>query len=107
MITDMLSAIEARQRKVVFTGERWVRNRRQTHKRAHFLNDRRGRYTLTRAISLLAFVVVLVTVSVATWAYALTTWNASGAIAIFFHVTALWGVLAFKPYRLRMQPANQ
>lgn len=100
LIEHMLRAIDSRQQRIVFTGHRWVRNRRRGY-RAHFLNDRRGRHTLTRALSLLTFAVVLVSVSVATWALVVNVPIQIGMPVLFFHVTSLMGVLAFKPYRSR------
>ena len=99
LLMHMMQTVEERQQRVVFTGRRWVRNRRQGYE-AHFLNDRR-RHTRARIASLLTFVVVLVTVSVATWGIVLSAPVHVGAPVLFFHVTALMGVYAFKPYRLR------
>lgn len=105
LLLHMLQTIEARQRRLVFTGHRWVRNRRGHFPGAHFLNDRR-RHTRARVASLLTFVTVLVTVSAVTWAAALASPQSAGPI-LFFHITALLGVLAFKPNTLRMQPLAQ
>ncbi len=99
LLMRMMQTVEERQQRVVFTGRRWVRNRRQGFE-AHFLNDRR-RHTRARTASLLTFGVVLVTVSVATWGIVLSAPMHIGAPVLFFHVTALMGVYAFKPYRLR------
>lgn len=104
LLLRMMQTVEARQQRVVFTGQRWVRNRRQGYQ-AHFLNDRR-RHTRARAASLLTFGVVLVSVSAATWTFALSVPIHVGAPALFFHVTALMGVLMFKPYTLRRVPAR-
>jgi len=100
LLTQMLRAVEERKQRVVFTGRRWVRNRRQGYQ-AHFLNDRRSsRLNIQRAASLITFGAVLVTVSVATWGIVLSSPIHLGAPVLFFHVTALLGVLAFKPNRL-------
>lgn len=96
MITDMLNAIDERQRRVVFTGNHWVRNRRRGY-RAHFLNDRRGRHVIARAVSLLSFAAVLVGVSAATWQVVLNSPTHVGGLMLFFHATSVWAVLAFKP----------
>ena len=102
-LTRMLRAVEERPQRTVFTGRRWVRDRRQGYQ-AHFLRDRRvGRHNLKRAASLIAFVVVLLTVSIATWTVVITAPIQYGAPVPFFHLTALWGVYAFKPYALRTQ----
>lgn len=98
MIEHMLSAIESRQQRVVFTGNRWVRNRRRGYQ-AHFLNNRRGRHTRARAVSLVTFAVVLVSVSAATWQVVLNFPTYVGGLMLFFHATSIWAVLAFKPCR--------
>lgn len=101
LLMHMMQTVETRQQRVVFTGRHWLRNRRQGYQ-AHFLNDRRsGRHNIQRAASLITFGVVLFTVSVATWGIVLSTPVHVGAPVLFFHVTALMGVYAFKPYRLR------
>ena len=99
MIERMLIALESRQHRMVFTGNRWVRNRRRGYQ-AHFLNDRRdGRHDLIRMFSLLTFGVVLITVSAATWLIVIVVPIQVGLPMLFFHATALLGVLAFKPYK--------
>lgn len=100
MIERMLSVLEARQQRVVFTGNRWVRNRRRGY-RAHFINNRRGRHAQARVLSLVTFAVVLVSVSVATFTFAAHAPLHLGMPVLFFHLTALLGVLAFKPYNMR------
>ena len=101
LLLHMLRAIEARQHRTVFTGRRWVQNRRGPFPGAHFLNDRR-RHTRARAASLLVFAAVLVTVSAATWAAALLSPLHLAGPMLFFHTTALLGILAFKPYALSL-----
>lgn len=96
IIEHMLSVLESRQQRVVFTGNRWIRNRRRGYQ-AHFLNNRRGRHTRARAVSLVTFVVVLVTVSAATiGALRLTPINISLPY-LFFYATSVLSVVMFKP----------
>lgn len=100
MLEHMLRALESRQHRIVFTGNQWVRNRRRGY-RAHFINNRRGRHARARVISLVTFAVVLVSVSAATFAFAAYAPPQLGMPVLFFHLTALLGVLAFKPYNMR------
>lgn len=101
-ILILARTIEARQNKRIFVHGQLVFERRRLQS-AHFIGDRRGRYPISRAASLITFVIVLITVSVATWAVAFTQPIHIGAPAMFFHITALMGVFAFKPYNLRTQ----
>jgi hypothetical protein len=98
----MLKTIDERQRKVVFTGNHWVRNRRRGY-RAHFLNDRRGRHVIARTVSLLSFAAVLVGVSAATWQVVVNSPTHVGGLMLFFHATSVWAVLAFRPYKNRLK----
>ncbi len=98
--------IEARENKRVLVRGRLLLERRRLQA-AHYIGDRRERYPITRAASLMTFIAVLVTVSVATWGVAITQPIHIGAPALFFHLTALMGVFAFKPYKLRTQQTNQ
>lgn len=102
-IALMSRYIEARQDRRVWVRGRLILERRRLQA-AHYIGDRRGRYTLTRFVSLLTFAVVLVTVSIATWGIAVHAPISIGAPVLFFHLTSVTAVLAFKPYRLRTQP---
>lgn len=101
LLIHMMQTVEERQQRVVFTGLHWVRNRRQGYK-AHFLNDRRrSRLNVQRAASLITFGVVLVSVSAATVAMITIAPSQISGPILFFYVTSLWGVLAFRPKRQR------
>lgn len=105
LIEHVLRAIDARHQRIVFTGNRWVRNRRRGYQ-AHFLNDRRGRHTVARIASLLTFAVVLLGVSAATWQVVLNSPTHVGGLMLFFHATSVWAVLAFRPFRLKTHSAR-
>lgn len=100
LLFRMMQIVEEREHKLIFTGRRWLYNRRRGYQ-AHFLNDRRGRHILSRAASLVAFGSILVTVSIATFALILHAPPQLSGTALFFYTTSMLGMVAFKPNRLK------
>jgi len=100
LLLHMMQTIETRQQRIVFTGQQWVRNRRQGYQ-AHFLRDRRAsRHNIKRAASLITFGSVLFTVTVTTIAVTIQAPPHIGGPVIFFYATSLLGVIMFKPKQL-------
>jgi len=100
LLMQMMQVIDERQNRVVFTGAGWVRDRRRGYQ-AHFLRDRRtGWHTLIRAASLLGFAFVLLTVSAATFALALTAPPQLSGPVLFFYATSMLGVVGFRPSKV-------
>jgi hypothetical protein len=95
-ILHMLRVLEARQRRWVLVRGRLILERRRAQA-AHWLNDRRGRYAWSRIIIPLTFILTLLTVSIATWLFVIHAPIELAAPALFFYLTSLWAVLAFRP----------
>ena len=98
-VLHMLRVIEARQKRRIVVKGRLILERRRARV-AHWLSERRGRYAWSRIAIPLTFLFTLVTVSVTTWLFVLVAPVKLAIPALFFHLTSLWAVLAFKPYRI-------
>jgi hypothetical protein len=95
-LTLMLRVLEARHNRRVFLRGRLILERRRTQA-AHWIADRRGRYPWSRVIIPFTFLFILLTVSTATGLFVLNAPTEYAAPVLFFYLTSLWAVLAFKP----------
>ena len=99
-VIHMLAAIEARQNKIIFTGNAILRNRRRLPRGYHMLGaDQRGRHTIARAASIVSIWASLFAVSTATLLLALHAPPFITTQLLFFPATAILAIFAFKPKR--------
>lgn len=99
-LINMLQVIEARQNKIVFTGNHIIRNRRRnTTQPFHFIGEKRGRYQISRIVSVISILASLFSVSGATLLFAIHTPTYISLQVLFFQSTAILFVLLFKPKR--------
>ncbi|MBI5951860.1 MAG: hypothetical protein HY865_09400 [Chloroflexi bacterium] len=92
----ILKTIEARERRLVFTGVRIIRNRRRILATVHYLNDRRNRWHL---IPKFTFLFILCTVTLAVALVAIEAPPVFSAPMITAYITTLISMLAVKPPR--------
>lgn len=96
----MLSTIEERKQRLVFSRGRLVREKRGNFPGAHFLNDRRRlRRSLPSILTKLSYIFILLTVSVATWLFVLYAPAQLALPVMVLHLIGLMAVLIIKPYR--------
>jgi len=124
IMLTMLQAIETRQNKIIFIstpspngalapshlgrvgeGLGFIRNRRRTNQ-YHFINDQRGRYTISRIASIISILASLLTVSTATLLFAIHAPAHVALQILFFPATAIIFIFLFKPKR-QMLKANR
>ncbi len=105
IMLSMIRIIEARQNQLVFTGNKFVRNRRRLPRGFHMVGaDQRGRHTIARAASIVSIWASLFAVSAATVLLALHAPPFIAAQLLFFPATAIIAIFAFRPRR--RQPAS-
>lgn len=93
----MLSAIEERKQRLVFSRGRLVREKRGNFPGAHFLNDRRRlRPRLSEAITKSMYIFILLTVSVATWLFFLHAPIELAAPTLLLHLISITTILLIK-----------
>lgn len=101
-VIHMLRAIEARQKKIIIVRGRLVREKRGPFLGAHFINDRRRlRPRLKQIIARLAFISILLFVSITTWLFVIYAPPQLAAPALLLHLLGLTAVLSIKPYQLK------
>lgn len=95
------ATVDNRKRQLVVARGRLIHERRGPFPGAHFINQRRGRNKWSQAIIPLTFGFTLLTTTTAT---GLSIFHAPPnftATALFFYITSIWAVLAFKPRHLK------
>lgn len=82
-------------------------DRRGSHPGAHFLNERRRlRPRLAQIITRLAFISILLLVSIATWLFVLYAPPQLAALTLGLHLVGLTAILTIKLYRLKTHLAR-
>lgn len=99
-LLHMLHAIEARQTKIIFTGNHIVRNRRRTTA-YHIIGERRGRHLITRIASTISILASLLCVFIFATLTILYTPSHIAVQILFFPITSLLAIIAFKPKQKR------
>jgi hypothetical protein len=100
ILLHMLQTIEARQNKIIFTGNNWVRNRRRINHHIHLINERRGRHLIARIASIITILAALFAVSTATTLIILHAPINTAMQLIFFPISSILFIFLFKPRRV-------
>lgn len=103
ILLHMLQTIEARQNKIIFTGNHIIRNRRRNAVQPfHFIGEKRGRYTISRVASIFTIWVAIFATAFTSILIAIHAPAHFATQILFFPITAIIFVFLFKPKRQQL-----